>query len=125
MKIISLLRTTALPVVFLTAACHSEANFSSGMKKSYDAEASQVFSFTSSSIVPGSVTIKDGGRYTSFDVTQAEKNPSQVIQQQIKRKSYSEPFAQGHNAKFTKEEFQLSEAGLLDLLIVGRLAIDV
>jgi hypothetical protein len=118
MKIISLLRTTALPVVFLTTACHSEANFSSGMKKSYDAEASQVFSFTASSIVPGSVTIKDGGRYTAFDVTQAEKNPSQVIQRQIKRKSYSEPFVQGHNAKFTKEEFQLSEAGLLDLLIV-------
>lgn len=118
MKLISLLGARALPVLILTAGCHSEANFSSGMKKSYDAAASQVFSFTSSKIASGNVSIKDGGRYTSFEVTQAEKNPSQSIQRQIKRKSYDESFVQGHSAKFTREDFQLSEAGLLDLLVV-------
>jgi hypothetical protein len=108
----------ALAAVYLTAGCNQEASFASGAKKSYDALSNQVFSFTSSEIIPGSVTIKDGGRYTSFDVTQAEKSPSQVIQRQVRRQRYDHSYVQGHNAKFSREEFQLSEAGYLDFLVV-------
>jgi len=98
--------------------CNSEANFSGAPKRSYDQVANQVFRFTSSKIIPAAVTISDGGRYTSFDVVQAEKSPYQVLQRQIKRQAYSEAFAQGHAARFSQEEFQLSEAGMLDFMVV-------
>ena len=106
------------PAVVLLESCDSNAHFSGGVKKSYDAAASQVFNFTSSSIVDGNVSVTDGGRYTTFEVTQSEKPASKVIQRQNRRQSYSDNFIQGHPAKFSKEEFQLTEAGMLDFLVV-------
>jgi hypothetical protein len=104
--------------MLLMVACHSEADFSGAPKKSYDQVSSDVFSFQSSQIIDGSVTISDGGRYTSFEVKQTEKAPLQVIQRQIKRQAFSDSYVQGHSAKFSKEEFQLSEAGMIDFLLV-------
>lgn len=118
MRRLILMGTSSLLVVLLTTSCNPDVNFSSATKKSYDAESEQIYSFAASKIENSSVTIKDGGRYTSFDLTQGEKPKSQFIQQQIKRKPYSDLFTQGHLAKFTKDEFQLSEAGFLDLLVV-------
>lgn len=102
----------------LLASCSSDAEFASSGAKSYDQVANNVYSFRSSKIVPAALTISDGGRFTSLDVTQAERAPSQVIQRQIKRQSYSEAFVQGHAARYSEEEFQLSEAGMLDFLVV-------
>jgi hypothetical protein len=118
MKHLLMTSAYALGALCLTTGCNQEATFSSGAKKSYDALASQVFAFRSSEITQGSVTIRDGGRYTSFDVRQAEKNPNQVIQRQVRRQRFDHSYTQGHQARFSKEEFQLSEAGYLDLLVV-------
>jgi hypothetical protein len=102
----------------LLASCHSEADFSSTPKKSYDQVSSDVFNFMSSEIIDGNVTLTDGGRYTSFAVTQTEKSPLQVIQRQITRQSFKDDYVQGRNARFSQEEFQLSEAGMIDFLLV-------
>jgi hypothetical protein len=118
MKSLSLTRFAIMPICLITAACNSQAKFASSAKKSYDAQSSQTFNFTSSSIVDGNLKLSDGGRYTSFDVTQAEKNPTQVTQRQIRRSAYNESYTQGHRAKFSTEEFKLSEAGMLDFLVV-------
>ena len=98
--------------------CHSEATFTSPPKKSFDQVSSEVFNFTSSEIASGSVTISDGGRYSAFNVAQTEKAPLQVIQKQLKRTAFNDSHAQGHSARYSKEEFQLSEAGMLDFLLV-------
>jgi len=99
-------------------SCSSEAEFGGGGAKSYDQVASQVFNFKSSKIVSQTMTLSDGGRFSSLDITQLERTPSQVLQKQIKRQAFSEAFVQGHAARFSEEEFQLSEAGMLDFLVV-------
>ena len=114
---LSALLVTSSSLIALTS-CHSEVKFAGGTGHTYDAVSSQVFNFTASTIADGSVSIKDSGRYTAVDITQAETRPSQVIQPQLTRKSYDDVFKQGHNARFSTETFQLSEAGMLDLLLV-------
>ncbi|MEI6398336.1 MAG: hypothetical protein WCO71_06180, partial [Pseudomonadota bacterium] len=114
---LSALLVTSSSLIALTS-CHSEVKFAGGTGHTYDAVSSQVFNFTASTIADGSVSIKDSGRYTAVDITQAETRPSQVIERQVKRNSYNEMFMQGHNARFSTETFQLSEAGMLDLLLV-------
>jgi hypothetical protein len=108
--------------LFVTAlaliSCSSEAEFGGAGAKSYDQVASRVFNFRSSKIIPQTMTLSDGGRFTSIDLTQRERAPSQVLQRQVKRQSFSEKFVQGHPARFSEEEFELSEAGLLDFLVV-------
>lgn len=99
-------------------SCSSEAEFGGSKAKSYDQVASRVFNFKSSNIVPQTLTVSDGGRFTSLDITQLERAPSQVLQKQIKRQAFSETFVQGHAARYSEEEFQLSEAGMLDFLVV-------
>ncbi len=118
MKKLMYMNVSIIPIYLLTASCNSEAKFASPSKKSLDSKSSQIFNFTSSSIVDGNLKISDGGRYTSFDVTQAEKNPSRVTQMQVNRKAINEPYEQGHAAKTSSEEFNLSEAGMLDFLVV-------
>ena len=113
MKKLMYMNVSIIPIYLLTASCNSEAKFASPSKKSLDSKSSQIFNFTSSSIVDGNLKISDGGRYTSFDVTQAEKNPSRVTQMQVNRKAINEPYEQGHAAKTSSEEFNLSEAGML------------
>jgi hypothetical protein len=109
---------TASALLWQTSCSNSGPTFSGSPKRSYNQTAGQVFNFTSSNIVPGNVAINDGGRYTSFDLTQTEKAPFQVIQRQNKRQKYNDLHTQGHAARFSREEFQLSEAGLLDFLLV-------
>lgn len=99
-------------------SCSSEAEFASGGTSGYDQVASRVFNFKSSKIIPQTMTLTDGGRYTSLEITQMERAPSQVLQRQVRRQSFSESFVQGHPARYSEEEFQLSEAGMLDFLVV-------
>lgn len=99
-------------------SCSSEAEFGGAGGSSFDQVASQVFNFKSSRIISQTMTLTDGGRYTSIDMTQMERAPSQVSQRQIKRQSFSDAFTQGHAARYSEEEFQLSEAGMLDFLVV-------
>jgi hypothetical protein len=99
-------------------SCNPGPSFTGSPKRSFDQTAGQVFNFTSSEIVPGTVTVSDGGRYTSYDITQSEKAPYQALQRQNRRLSYNDQYTQGHQARFSREEFQLSEAGMLDFLLV-------
>ena len=101
-----------------TISCSSEAEFASGGTSGYDQVASRVFNFKSSKIIPQTMTLTDGGRFTSLEITQMERAPSQVLQRQIRRQAFSESFVQGHPARYSEEEFQLSEAGMLDFLVV-------
>jgi hypothetical protein len=107
-----------ISIVYLATSCSSEAEFGSSGAKSYDQVASRVFSFKSSKIIPKTMSLLDGGRYTSLDIRQAERAPSQVIQRQIRRQAFIDNFLQGHAARYSEEEFQLSEAGMLDFLVV-------
>jgi len=118
MKTSMLALFVSAPILIAVTSCRSEVKFAGGTGQTYDAVSSKVFNFTSSTIADGSVEIKDGGRYTSIDIVQAETKPYQVIERQITRKSYNDTFIQGHTARFSKEDFQLSQAGMLDLLLV-------
>ena len=118
MKKFSILNIAVILIYVVIASCSSQAKFASGSKKSYDSKSSQVFNFTSSLIVNGNLKISDGGRYTSFDIIQSEKQPSQVIKQQLTRRTLNEVYDQGHAARTSSEEFKLSEAGMLDFLVV-------
>ncbi len=108
----------SLCVIGLFSGCNDGANFTSSSKKAFDAVNQQVYSFKASEISTASVSLKDGGRFQTLAIRQAEKAPSQVIHRQVKRQRFEHVYTQGRPARFTTEEFQLSEAGYLDLLVV-------
>ena len=115
-----------LPVLWISfvaanlvlGACGSKAQFAGAQKKSYEANAKYRKSFLASEIHDGSVSTDDGGRYLTTDLIMRELSPTSVTYQQITRNDHKLATIQGHPARHAREEFQVSDAGLLDLLVV-------
>ncbi|MCX6125280.1 MAG: hypothetical protein NTV34_11130 [Proteobacteria bacterium] len=104
--------------IALSLGCRSNTEFSAPQKKSYEAMAVYKNSFLASEVTEGQKEITEGGRFESNLITLAEKpitvTPMRQVERQVK-KLYEQ---QGHDSSFTKENFTVTAAGLLDLLIV-------
>jgi hypothetical protein len=103
---------------YLQSGCGANAEFASPQRKSYEAVSKNRNSFLSSEVVEGNKTITDGGRFEFVSVTMNESPATKKSFTQVERKVRSLTSKQGHDSKYRSEQFQVSSAGLLDLLIV-------
>ncbi|MCX6117312.1 MAG: hypothetical protein NT027_07210 [Proteobacteria bacterium] len=108
----------SLAMTCLIVSCNAEPQFSGPQKKSFDETSKYKHSFTASTLLDGSYSMSKDGRYGADTVTMREQAPTIQTNNQIVRKEGQALNKQGHDAIFSKEEFDVSSAGLLDLLIV-------
>lgn len=102
----------------MLVACQANVEFSSPQKKAYDANAIHRSAFLASEVIEGKEELYAGGRYGSTEITMRDLPATTVSQKQVDRTMHSISKRQGHDSVYRAETFAVSQAGVLDLLIV-------
>jgi hypothetical protein len=104
--------------VAISVGCRPDTDFASPPRKSYEATAKYKNTFLASEVLDGQKEINEGGRYTYDTLVMRERPASSTTFQQVVRKESSVQKRQGRDSRISKEEFDVSSAGILDLLVV-------
>lgn len=102
----------------LTAACNSEAEFAGQALDKVDPKVVLDQEFAAGEIADANVRYQPLYGRVEEGVTMALKPPVTTILNQIQRTAKADDFTQGHDGTSMSEQFQLSSAGKLDLLVV-------
>lgn len=100
------------------ASCNGVADFSSPQPKSYEATKKYKNEFFASEVVESKREITEGGRYSEETVTMKDLSPTSTTFKQVDRPARTFSKKQGKDATVSKQDFAVSSAGVLDLVVV-------